>query len=291
MDKNLVEQIKFSNKVLYEVQKQRIALGNRLFAKGNEGYVMEKSEKLFQDMVKLEKSASDVINEIMMFAPIWDEFFLDVRGVGKIIASSLIAEIGDIERFHTVSSLWAYFGLTASYVVAKCSKGHKLIMASDKHKQCPIYSIDDIDEETNGKKEYIRTPCNGEITIIERIEGKSPKRKKGYHYLFNNRAKKIAWQIGEQMVKQGDDFYRQIYYQEKEKQKNTHPELSKLHIHNRAKRKMVKMFLSHLWEAWRKLENLDIREPYVIEKLGHRGYLNYAEVKQLLKEGREAVRK
>jgi hypothetical protein len=39
--------------------------------------------------------------------------------------------------------------------------------------------------------------------------------------------------------------------------------------HRRAKRKAVKIFLSHLWEVARRLKGLPIRRAYVIEKLGH----------------------
>jgi hypothetical protein len=29
------------------------------------------------------------------------------------------------------------------------------------------------------------------------------------------------------------------------------------------------MFFNHLWETWRRLEGLPIKDPYPIEKLGH----------------------
>jgi hypothetical protein len=41
------------------------------------------------------------------------------------------------------------------------------------------------------------------------------------------------------------------------------------HVDNAARRKMVKLFLSHLWLVWRKAEGLPIREPYAHEYLGH----------------------
>jgi hypothetical protein len=39
--------------------------------------------------------------------------------------------------------------------------------------------------------------------------------------------------------------------------------------HRRAKRKAVKLFISHVWEISRRLAGLPIRRAYVIEKLGH----------------------
>jgi len=37
----------------------------------------------------------------------------------------------------------------------------------------------------------------------------------------------------------------------------------------------VKVFLSHVWEQWRMLEGLPVRQPYALEKLGHRTYIDW----------------
>lgn len=280
MDQNLRDDIRFINKFLYSVQSHRIQMGNWIDAKKRDN--IEPSErvlKLYADMEVQEKAAKRMAKDIVTLTAIWPEFFDNVSGVGECLSTSLIAEIGDVSRFDTVTSLWAYAGLIAEYVKAKCENGHKLIMSSDKHKECPVFA--------NDKDE----PCGGKLEYTERITGKAPKRERGYHYLFNARLKKICWQVSEQLVKQGDQFYRDIYYKEKEKHINAQPELTKLHIHNRAKRKMVKMFLSNLWEAWRMCEGLDARPPYVIEKLGHQGYLKWAEIKELLREAKEKLKK
>ena len=39
-----------------------------------------------------------------------------------------------------------------------------------------------------------------------------------------------------------------------------------------ALRKMGKQFELDLWLAWRRLEGLPMRKPYVIDKLGHTNY-------------------
>jgi hypothetical protein len=43
--------------------------------------------------------------------PIYSEYLADLKGVGVASAGELITIIKDIERFGTVSKLWAYFGL------------------------------------------------------------------------------------------------------------------------------------------------------------------------------------
>jgi len=45
--------------------------------------------------------------------------------------------------------------------------------------------------------------------------------------------------------------------------------LSLLHIDNRAKRKVAKMFLSSLWLAWRTLDNLPISKPWIFRAEEH----------------------
>jgi len=108
------------------------------------------------------------------------------------------------------------------------------------------------------------------------------RRQKGAKCGWNPRLKTHCWRIGTQLLRAKGryaDFYYQFkrQYLEREDIKKAHEsgkavggKLSyKIHIHQMALRKMIKLFLSHLWEQWRKFEGLPIREPYSIEKLGH----------------------
>ncbi|OPY76754.1 MAG: hypothetical protein A4E65_03104 [Syntrophorhabdus sp. PtaU1.Bin153] len=258
MNQEQATEVKVFTRLLYEIQKTRIEISNRLLAKEREGQIITKRMRsVYEHLETLEKKTEGVLKEIVDATPIWAQWMKDRKGIGAKMAGSLIAEILDISKFDTVSSLWAYFGLTSQYVLAECDKGHKIIMASDKHKTCPVLESD------TGER------CGGIITIIERVEGKAPKRKRGYHYLFNSRGKTLAWKIGQQFLKQGEDVYRQIYYKQKQKEKQKNPDISDGHAHNRALRKMVKIFLSHLWVEWRTIESLPVREPYAMEYLGH----------------------
>ena len=44
------------------------------------------------------------------------------------------------------------------------------------------------------------------------------------------------------------------------------------HLDNMAKRKMIKMFLEHLFRVWREALNLPATKPYVLEHGGHHHY-------------------
>jgi hypothetical protein len=64
----------------------------------------------------------------------------------------------------------------------------------------------------------------------------------------------IVWNVGDCLIKSQKDGmrYRDIYVSEKARQKDLHPELTDMHAHNRAKRKMEKAFLRDLWNVWRR---------------------------------------
>lgn len=122
-------------------------------------------------------------------------------------------------------------------------------------------------------------------------DGHAPKRVKGENIDWNPKMRTLSWKIAKQFVIQGER-YRMIYDAEKlrltaerigEGGEQYCPHLAecqarlkkrvkpacKGHIDAMAKRKAVKLFLSHLYVKWRELEGLPVRPPYVIEKMGH----------------------
>ena len=103
------------------------------------------------------------------------------------------------------------------------------------------------------------------------------KRERGKKLDYNPFLKMTCWKIGESFVKTRGE-YRKIYDSSKEFYKNKFPVekkdgkktlYTKGHIHAMAKRRTVKLFLSHFWLEWRKLEGLPISEPFA-----HRGLAN-----------------
>ena len=45
------------------------------------------------------------------------------------------------------------------------------------------------------------------------------------------------------------------------------------HVHLMARRKAAKLFLSHLWEMWRRFEGLEVRAPYIHAIGGHTNFI------------------
>lgn len=125
--------------------------------------------------------------------------------------------------------------------------------------------------------------------------GKADRPKKGELLHFNKTLKTMCYRLGVSLLKahgiskaKGGTCFGLYYEKEYSKEvaraerlgikiadANQIPKgkeneyMNSLHVHNRAFRKMIKLFLSCLWMYWRKAEGLPVREPFAIEKLGH----------------------
>lgn len=100
------------------------------------------------------------------------------------------------------------------------------------------------------------------------VDGAAEKLKAGEKAHFSRRLKSVMYLVGKSFLTSRSPYY--YYYLEmKEKYERTHPEWTANHRHFAALRKAEKLFLSHLWEKWRKMENLPVRRAYVIDVLGH----------------------
>ena len=167
--------------------------------------------------------------------PVWD-WITSIKGLGAgSLAAQLLAQIDDIAKFDTVSKLWRFCG----------------------------YAV---------------------------IGGKAEKNTAGETSHYNAKLKSICYLVAEQFIRQQTPVYVDIYYSEKARQramfptticrmcgcawtdcqsKKTHKQLyNDAHIHNRAWRKMVKIFLQNLWLVWRQTEGLSVSEPFAA-RLGH----------------------
>lgn len=168
---------------------------------------------------------------------------MSVKGIGPVITAGLLAHI-DIEQAPTVGHIWRFAGLDPTQT---WEKGQK-------------------------------RPWNAEL-------------------------KTLCWKIGESFVKVSgyeDAFYGKVYRERKELEQKRNEaggfadqaaavlekkrfgktteaykhysagRLPPAHIHARAKRYAVKLFLAHFHEQWYRLElGKEPPLPYVIEHLGH----------------------
>lgn len=107
-------------------------------------------------------------------------------------------------------------------------------------------------------------------------DGKRDRPTAGQKLPYNARLKVTLYNVGTSFLKCRSP-YRDIYDRSKSRYEETrsiagdHGEpWTKAHIHAASMRRMIKLFLSHLYVQWRTLEGLEVRPAYVHEQLEHR---------------------
>jgi len=103
------------------------------------------------------------------------------------------------------------------------------------------------------------------------MDGERERPVKGEKRHYNARLKTACYLIGTSFLKTGSP-YRQVYDDARAYYEANRPDWTKGHQHNAAMRKMIKMWLSHLWQVWRALEGEPIPPPYAHQMLGHNHY-------------------
>lgn len=223
---------------------QLLAKLNKLVNDGNidneeYNYIL-KCWDIITESVKLEKKHKEIMEEFVSEKAVYNEFLNKIRGISFILSANLLKEFGDCSKYDTVSKMWAHCGQNV-------------------------------------------------------VNGKAPKRKKGENIAYNPKLKSMTWKISDSLLKQNKGFYRKIYNEEKNKQLNREYEkgyleekygkpykiedvkISQGHAHNRALRKMRKIFLDHYWHASRELNGLPAEKNYVEGILRHEHIVNWRE--------------
>jgi len=205
-------------------------------------YIMKVLE-LAEKSIAMEGMYRNLMMAYINEEDMWNRFLSKVRGLGAVLSANLIKNFGYCERYDKVSSLWRHCG----------------------------YHV---------------------------ISGKAPRRVRGEDIDFSPKLRTLCWKVADSFIKQNSPVYRQIYDGEKRKQlANRYPkgelfqryskpyveediQLKLIHAHNRALRKMVKIFLQHYWIVGRTLAGLSTREPYVFNDPKHTHYISWQEVIQ-----------
>lgn len=196
--------------------------------------------------------------------PVWD-WMQQVRGIGPTLAARLLGRL-DLDKTHNASSFAGYCGLReVPGKLFRCPDcGHEDVFVSTynvtgKHKRrdtkatCPTLSV-----QVAGPEDGVRA------AMPAVVKGEKPQ--------YDIVAKKICYLIGTQFLKSGDKSWYATQYRDKRRYYDIErPGWSDARKHYGALRRIQKLFLSHLWEAWMLAVG---RDPvpgnlYVIQRLGH----------------------
>jgi len=110
------DRVKLCVRGLYDAQTLRIQLELRILRLVRDEIMSEKEAKTFFKLPfawfeKAEHEMQKMVWKEVKDWPIVKRWLIRVRGIGPRLSGLLVANIGDIGRFDTVSKLWAYAGL------------------------------------------------------------------------------------------------------------------------------------------------------------------------------------
>lgn len=214
-----------------------------------EKFYIERILEVQKNAEKYENEYKKLMMEFVESEPIYTKFLSKVKGISGVLSANLIKEFGYCENAPHISSLWKYCGMHVD-------------------------------------------------------NGEAPVRKRGEKLEFNARLRTMVWKISDSFVKQRTPFYREIYDKEKARQVkmledwqgkltkeqkvklkkitkrkekrefvnqfNPRAPVSLMNADLRARRKMIKIFLAHYWQATRELTGQETNVPYAGGKLNHR---------------------
>lgn len=198
------------------------------------------TDALLERLLEIESFLDGRVASNLTTHPAYD-WFSKVKGIGKENIGKVIGLI-DIEKCNTISALWKFAG----------------------------FSVEN---------------------------GQAPKRTKGDKLHYNSILRSMCWRLGNSLLRAKTEFYeyylsqKDRYYQTyqnrgisivpatalpKKNGKRYEPEnlIAQGHVHNQARRKMIKLFLACLWLVWREAEGLPVTTPYAIGILGHDSFID-----------------
>lgn len=172
-------------------------------------------------------------------------------GIGPVIASGLSAHI-DVTKCENISGLWKFAGQAPGF--DRKTKGQKLCYNARLKTLC--WKMGESFVKVSGKEDatYGKMYVDFKANEVQRNEGG----------LYVEAAKR---ELSSKTFKTDNVTKKRLM----------EGKLSDGHLHARAKRRVVKIFLSHFWMKAREGRGLTITEPYAIQILKHTGKIEPGE--------------
>ncbi len=271
-----IEQLSTLVSLDWNLQRARMPLVQQIAAlklKGADTTALE--AEILAPLLELEKFSESQLKGSVENVPLWGFWLKHVGGIGEKLTAQLVylikgqvhdeecqekrdkyyskkkpgekraptflcdCPVKDIERFHSVSALWKYAGLNVEKFCRDCDK-----TIEDASLVCPHCG------STN-------------------LGGRAPKRRRGQKITWNPRLRMVCFNIGKSFVRVTKGPYRAFYDEYKAFYNAKYPDRSAGHRDAMARRKTVKLFLSHLFEMWHRMKGLEPPKPYILEHGGH----------------------
>jgi hypothetical protein len=238
------------------IEKLRVATEVRQSHLKLQGKEDPETDELHRRLVDLEKYVDGRVANRVKAHPAYP-WFSRIKGTGKENMPKVVGLI-DINKANTISSLWKFSGFDVQ-------------------------------------------------------DGEAPKRKAGHKLSYNSQLRSMLWRLGQSLIRAQGKFYDEYLKFKNEESKKykvmptpkarfcpqclkevkakatkycpdcgaklsqkKEPEgvLFEGHLHNRALRKMIKLFEADLWLVWREAEGLPVSQPYAQGILKHDHFID-----------------
>lgn len=221
------------------------------------GSIDRKGNEKNQGLEQIKGRVSRKMGRILKDFPLWQEWLVNVPGIGPAIAGQLI-------------SLYYFKSIP---VCTKCG-------ADLEDFACPICNVE---SKGQGVLKY-RIELREFPTISSWwhymgrhvIDGKVPRRRKQRDDEvtnpndWSNLGRKLGFDIRESFNKQPSSHkYKKHALQRKHYREQTHPDATKGHRHNMAWNETIKLFLSHFWQVAHILDGKIMTQPWCVQHGGH----------------------
>lgn len=219
-----------------QIQKARIGCSNRIWSIKNkraEGDI-DFWELMLGRVKPWEEETNAYLRNIVEGYAVWSRWGKYVKGMGLISLGIIIGEI-DIRKAHSISALWRFSGYG--------------VINGERQRRLPAEKSD-----YNGR---LRTMIYRQAQGLLRAGG-------CYADLYQR--------FKEEEIRRAQERGLKIVPSKKGKALKD-DEMAALHVHLRALRRMIKIWLSHLWLVWREAEGLPLSKPYAIDRLGHADFI------------------
>lgn len=212
---------------------------------------------MVEELKRIERDTYSKLMDVLEGFRLWSEWMSHVKGCGAVSAAYVIGWL-DPEK-PSPSHWWRYCGLAVVDGRAeRRSRGEKA-----------VYNPKLKTAMWNLSKSLSGNRAGGYRKAFEAFY-KAEKEKQ-------ERMASVPVRLGEEhvgmMYYDGDSWKPVTRKAVREVKEPVPVKISDKHVYDRARRKTVKLFLSHAWTVWRLLEGKPVRPTYAYEKYGHTEYI------------------
>ncbi len=226
----------------YQVQGYRIRFGNQIRALSESGEPHDLIRWMYANTEGLEKNIQSALDKYSK-SNVVGTWARSIIGIGPVLAAGLLAHI-DITKAPTAGHLWSYAGMNPE---ASWDKGQKRPWNADLKRLCWLIGESFVKVQANERDVY------GKI-YAERKKLEQEANEAGKY------AEQAAAELQKKHYSKDTEAYK--YY--------SIGKLPPAHIHARAKRYAVKLFLAHVQHVWYEVEyGTPPPKPYALTHLDH----------------------